>query len=143
MTGEGHSPADDPGIRSEAALEQALLRRVLGSGDGRQLHLRFRAGVVDRYRSLPGAVLQRTRSVGRVQVTGRWSLDMGIVDGDATPAGGAEVHVTLADLRDRLPEAERAHWIAHLVPQPLSASFLQMKMAAGACIDDGETHRWE
>ena len=126
-----------------AALEQALLRRVLASGDGQRLHVRFHATVVDRYRSLPGAALQRTRRVGRGLVANRWSLDMGIVDGDAAPPGGAEVHVTLADLFERLPEEERAHWLAHLVPQPLSANFLHMKMAAGACIDDGDTAPWE
>lgn len=126
-----------------AALEQALLRRVLASGDGQRVHVRFRATVVDRYRSLPSAALQRTRSVGRVLVPNRWSLDMGIVDGDAAPPGGAEVHVTLADLLERLPAEERAHWLAHLVPQPLSANFLHMKMATGACIDDGDTAPWE
>jgi hypothetical protein len=76
-------------------------------------------------------------------VPGKWSLDMGIVDGDAAPATGAEVHVTLRDLLDRLPEEERDHWIAHLVPQPASASFVQMKIAAGACIDDGDTRPWD
>ena len=128
-----------------APLEQALLRRVLASaeaGDGGRLHVRFRADVVDRYRTMPGAVLQRTRTVGRVQLPNRWSLDMGIVDGGAAPAEGPEVHVTLADLRERLPEDERAHWIAHLVPQPLSANFLAMKMASAACIDDGDTETW-
>ena len=128
-----------------AALEQALLRRILASPDGDaggRLHVRFRAEVVDRYRSMPGAVLQRTRTVGRVLLANRWSLDMGIVDGEAAPADGPEVHVTLEDLRTRLPEDERAHWIAHLVPQPLSANFLAMKMASGACIDDGDTVTW-
>ena len=129
-----------------APLEQALLRRILASEErdaGGRLHVRFRATVVDRYRSMPGAVLQRTRTVGRVALSNRWSLDMGIVDGEAAPPGGPEVHVTLEDLRTRLPEEERAHWIAHLVPQPLSANFLAMKMAAGACIDDGDTEAWK
>jgi len=128
-----------------AALQQTLLRRAFAapaSTDDARVYFRFRAGVIDRYRSLPGAVLQRTRTVGRVAVPSRWSLDMGIVEGDAAPPDGAEVHVTLKDLRERLPEDEREHWISHLVLQPLSANFLQMKMSAVACIDDGETQPW-
>jgi hypothetical protein len=124
-------------------LEQTLLRRVLASGDARRIHIRFRAEVVDRYRELPGAQLIRTRTVGRVAIPSKWSLDMGIVDGDSTPPSGAEVHVPLGDLIDRLPEDERAHWIEHLVAQPASEAYLQMTMAAGACIDDGETEPWE
>lgn len=128
------------------ALEQALLRRALAASSpadaASKMHLRFRAEVVDRYRSMPGFELKRTRTVGRVARANRWSLDMGIVDGEDAPAAGPEVHVTLEDLRLRLPDEERPHWIAHLVPQPLSANFLQMKMSAGACIDDGETVTW-
>jgi hypothetical protein len=132
------------------ALEQAILRRVLNAGDGRGLHLRFRASVLDRYRERPDAQLIRTRSVGRVSIPGSWSLDLGIAeegiaeDGLAED-GGAEavLHTTLGDLIDRLPERERDHWVAHLLPQPASANFLQMRMAAGACIDDGEPRAWE
>lgn len=125
------------------ALEQTLLRRVLASGDARRLHVRFRADVVERYREVPGAQLIRTRTVGRVTIPSKWSLDMGIVDGDAAPATGPEVHVPIGDFIDRLPEDERAHWLDHLVPQPASEAYLQMALAAGACIDDGETGPWE
>src|SRR5690606_37209199 len=109
----------------------------LASGDPRRLHIRFHAEVVDRYRDVPGAQLIRTRTVGRVTIPSRWSLDMGIVDGDAAPASGPEVHVPIGDLIDRLPETEREHWLAHLVAQPASEVYLQMTLAAGACIDDG------
>lgn len=125
------------------ALEQALLRRVLASGDGKRLHLRFDAAVIDRYRSMPNVQLIRTRTVGRVNVPGRWSLDVGIAPVDEQDeAAGVVVHATLGDLLERLPEEERDHWIAHLVPQPASVNFLQMKMSAGACIDDGEPAAW-
>ncbi len=125
------------------ALEQTLLRRVLSSGDARRLHIRFRAEVVDRYRELAGAQLIRTRTVGRITVPSKWSLDMGIVDGEASPPSGPEVHVVLGDLIDRLPEDERPHWIAHLASEPASEAYLQMSIAAGACIDDGDTGAWE
>ncbi len=121
-------------------LQQVLLRRALASGDGLGLPLRFSAEVVARYRAIEGTQVIRTRTVGRIARRGQWSLDMGIVD-DAP--GGAEVHVTLGDLIQRLPERERDHWIAHLVAEPASENFLQMKMAANACIDDGETVDWE
>lgn len=122
------------------SLEQVILRRVLNAGDGRALHIRFRAEVLERYREMPDARLIRTATVGRVSVPGSWSLDVGI----AEEAGADPVlHATLGDLIDRLPERERDHWIAHLLPQPASTNFFQMRMAAGACIDDGEPRAWE
>lgn len=125
--------------KGHVALEQTLLRRVLASGDGRRLHLRFRPEVVDRYRGMPGAQVIRTRTVGRVAFANRWSLDVGIAE---TEGGETVLHATLGDLLDRLPEEERDHWIAHLWVEPASVNFLQMKMVAGACIDDGETEAW-
>ncbi|RLT42452.1 MAG: hypothetical protein DWI58_06550 [Chloroflexi bacterium] len=121
------------------ALQQTLLRRVLASGDGLLLPLRFSAEVVEKYRAIEGAQVIRTRTVGRVALRGQWSLDMGIAD-DAS--GGAEVQVTLGDLVQRLPERERDHWVAHLIAEPASENFLQMKMASNACIDDGDTVAW-
>ncbi len=141
---------------ASSTLEQAILRRVLRAGDGRALHLRFRPEVLDRYRDHPTAQLIRTATVGRIAIPGSWSLDVGIAeapteaptagdppseDAPATP-GSAILHATLGDLLDRLPERERDHWIEHLVPQPASVNFLQMRMAAGACIDDGEPRPW-
>lgn len=125
--------------RGAAALEQTLLRRVLASGDGRRLHLRFDPAVLDRYREMAGVQMIRTRTVGRINVPNRWSLDLGIAEEDD---GTVVLHATLGDLLERLPEGERDHWIAHFLPQPGSANFLQMKLAAGACIDDGEPEAW-
>ncbi|MCA9846571.1 MAG: hypothetical protein H6675_03865 [Dehalococcoidia bacterium] len=123
-----------------ASLEQAILRRVLRSGDGRALHLRFRGEVLQKYREHPDAQLIRTATVGRVSIPGSWSLDIGIVEAPGEPV---VLHTTLGDLLDRLPERERDHWVEHLVPEPASVNFLQMRMAAGACIDDGEPRPWE
>ncbi|MEX2584676.1 MAG: hypothetical protein WD766_15515 [Gemmatimonadota bacterium] len=122
------------------SLEQAILRRVLRSGDGRALHLRFRVEVLDKYREHPSAQLIRTATVGRVSIPGSWSLDVGIAE---EPGAPVILHATLGDLLDRLPERERDHWVEHLVPTPASVNFLQMRMAAGACIDDGEPRPWE
>ena len=133
MTDEAAVDAVDA---ATTALERSLLGRALAARDPGRLHLRFSADVLQRYRER-GAELVRTRSVGRISVRGRWSLDVGIA------ANGAEVHLPVQDLLDRLPEEEWPHWVSHLVPTPASASFLQMRMTAGACIDDGDTERWD
>jgi len=128
---------------SRLVLQQSLLRRALAARDGGRLHIRFRAAVVDRYRALPSAQVLRTRTVGRVAIPGRWSLDVGIVDGEDVPPGAAEVHLPFQDLVDRLPETEWAHWIEHLADVPASAAFVQMRMTPSACIDDGESWDWK
>jgi len=113
---------------------------MLASGDGLLQPLRFRADVVAKYRNIEGAQVIRTRTLGRVAIRGRWSLDMGIID--STSPAETEVQVTFGDLLQRLPEAEWEHWIAHLVAEPVDANFLQIKLSSGACIDDGETVVW-
>lgn len=125
--------------RGAVALEQTLLRRVLASGDAKRLHLRFDPAVLERYREMPGVQMIRTRTVGRINLPNRWSLDLGIAEDED---GTVVLHATLGDLLERLPEGERDHWVAHFLPQPGSVNFLQMKMAAGACIDDGEPQAW-
>ncbi len=121
--------------RSVHALTQRVLERALAQRDASRLHLRFHAAVVDRYRALDGATVLRTRSVGRVALLGRWSLDVGI-------APDGTVHLPFQDLVDRLPEGDWPHWLDHLVEEPLSLAFLQMRLASGACIDDGDTQAW-
>ncbi len=126
------------------ALQQRLLRRALAADDAARIHVRFRAAVVDRYRDRPDVELVRTRSVGRIAVRGRWSLDVGIIDAsDIDGVDTLELHVAFADLLARLPEQEREHWIAHAVDWPASTNFLQMSLAGGAaCLDDGDTVPW-
>lgn len=126
-------------------LQQSLMRRALAAQDGARLHVRFAIAVVDRYRAQANAQVMRTRTVGRIAIPGRWTLDFGIVDGvdGSDAAGPGEVHVPFVDLVERLPESEREHWIEHLVETPASAAFVQMRMTPSACIDDGETQDWD
>ena len=126
--------------REGGALERTLLARALAARDPGRLHLRFHSSVVDRYRERAGATLLRTRSVGRVALPGRWTLDMGIAEG---PDGEILLHLPVGDLLDRLPEEEWEHWTAHLATGPASDSYLQMRMTPAACIDDGEPGAWE
>lgn len=106
------SPNFDP----EVALQRQVLSRALKAGDPGRLHLRFDAAVIQRYRELGGSQIVRTRTVGRVALPGRRSLDVSI------SADGSEVHLPVRDLLDRLPEDEWQHWVDHLIVVPFSAT---------------------
>jgi hypothetical protein len=121
--------------RSTRVLQQSLLRRALAARDAGRLQVRFAGTVIERYRALEGAQLVRTRTVGRVALPGRWSLDLGI-------APDGSLHVPFQELVDRLPEDEWPHWVEHLVEAPVSSAFLQMRLSPVACIDDGDTEPW-
>ena len=124
-------------VPSEAdRTQRALVERALELGEFGLLPVRFRAEVIDRYRASPQARLLRTRSVGRIAVPGGWSLDVGI------SSDGAEVEAFVQDLAERLPEAERAHWLDHLVAVSANATWLRMRLTPAACIDDGEPEPW-
>ena len=133
------APTTGTGEVSEATATRRLLlsRVVTGRAEADLYPVRFRGEVIERYRALPGAQVIRTRNVGRVALPRQWSLDVGIDDGTG------EVSVPLRDLAGRLPEAERDHWLDHLVDEPGSAVFLRMQFAGAACIDDGEPEAWE
>ncbi len=133
------APTAGAGETSEATATRRLLlsRVVTGRAEAGLYPVRFRGEVIERYRALPGAQVIRTRNVGRVALPRQWSLDVGIDDDTG------EVSVPLRDLAGRLPEAEREHWLDHLVDEPGSAVFLRMQFAGAACIDDGEPEAWE
>ncbi len=113
----------------------ALYLRVLG-GDPGAAPVWFRQAVLDRYRGQPGWKVIRTNSAGRVRSPDGWSLDFGIADADRI------IHATAADLAQRLPPAERSHWVRHVLTPPVSATFLTMRLGGGSCIDDGELRDW-
>jgi hypothetical protein len=122
--------------RSAHVLHQSVVRRALAARDPGRLHLRFATSVLDHYRETAGVELLRTRTVGRIASGRRWSLDVGI-------APDGSLHAPFNDVVDRLPQEEWAHWVEHLVEEPASAAFLQMRLVAAACVDDGETVPWE
>lgn len=115
---------------------RALVERATARGDFGLLTLRFRSSVLDRYRERADARLLRTRSVGRIAIVRGWSIDAGIAPGDEV------IEVFASDFAERLPEAERAHWLDHLVAPPSSANFVLMRLSGNACIDDGEAEAW-
>jgi hypothetical protein len=112
-----------------------LYLKVFG-GDLGAAQVWFDQRVLDRYRAQPGMRLIRTDTVGRLRAPAGWSLDFGIADDDRV------IHAAAADLAQRLPAAERQHWIGHLVTPPVSRNFLIMRLGAGACLDDGEVRDW-
>jgi hypothetical protein len=109
----------------------ALYLRVLG-GDLGVSQIWFEQRVLDRYRALPGWRVMRTNTVGRVRSPEGWSLDFGIADGDQV------IHTSVSDLNQRLPTIERQHWAQHVLTPPVSRTFLNMRLAPGSCIDDGD-----
>ena len=119
----------------ESVLRVAV-RRSLASGDPSSLPLHFQTAVLDRYRGAPGLSVIRTDTVGRIKKEGAWVLDFGIAPDEAL------VHVCIADLL-AMPDEERVHWSTFATALPSSRMFLQMRLAPGACYDDGEVRSWE
>jgi hypothetical protein len=116
----------------QAAL---LYRRVLG-GDTGLAQIWFGSRVLDRYRAQAGVRVIRTNSAGRIRVQGGWTLDFGIADDDRI------IHVSAADLAQRVPAADRQHWLDHMITPPVSGTFLVMRLGAGHCMDDGDVRDW-
>jgi hypothetical protein len=123
-------------LTDPSPLLRVLVRRALAGDDLANMVIHFEAVVLDRYRGAAGYSLIRTNTVGRVRREGGWSLDVGI------PEDPALVHVFAGDLL-RLPAEEREHWSQHAVALPLSATYIQMRMAPGSCHDDGEVRAWQ
>lgn len=116
--------------------QRALVERAIARGEYGLLTLRFRTSVLARYRERADARLIRTRTVGRIAIVRGWSIDAGIAPDED------EIEVFASDFAERLPEAERAHWLDHLVAPPASANFVLMRLSGNACIDDGEPEAW-
>ena len=119
----------------EPVLRLAV-RRSLAAGNPANLPVHFEAGVLQRYRGAAGFSMIRTNTVGRVKKEGGWTLDFGIAPDESL------VHACAGDLL-ALPEDERAHWSSFATALPSSRMFLQMRLAPGACYDDGEVRQWE
>ncbi len=133
----GASVHDRTGEREAAPPPQVglLYRRVL-AGDTGLAQVWFAAGVLDRYRERAGVRVLRTNSAGRIRVQGGWTLDFGIADDDQV------IHVSAADLAQRVPAGDRQHWLEHIIAPPVSGTFLVMRLGAGHCMDDGDVRDW-
>jgi len=126
------SAGDPPAVPPQVAL---MYRKVL-AGETGLAQIWFRSQVLDKYRGLTGFRVLRTNSAGRVRASGGWTLDFGIADDDRL------IHASAADLAQRLPPAERQHWLTHVLVPPVSGTFLVMRLGAGHCMDDGDVRDW-
>ena len=109
-----------------------LLKKTFAKPELAQIS--FKAAVLEKYLGAGGTSVKRTNSVGRVKAA-TWSLDFGIAPDEKT------IHVALGDLTNKLPEAEREHWLAHASKSRYSENYLKMQ-ASHACIDDGPFRAW-
>jgi hypothetical protein len=123
-------------MNEDTAILRIVLRRGLLGEELANVPVHFEAADLDRYRTGPGFSMIRTNTVGRVKKEGGWVLDLGISPDETL------VHAFAGDLL-RLPADEREHWASFAVALPSSRMFLQMRLAPGACHDDGEPRRWE
>jgi hypothetical protein len=123
-------------VNEDTSVFRVLLRRALAAEDLSTLPVHFERSVLDRYRGSPGFSLIRSNTVGRVKKEGGWALDFGIAPGEDS------VHAFAVDLL-RLPPDEREHWAAAALTLPSSKVMLQMRLAPGSCIDDGEIRKWD
>ena len=117
------------------AVWKRTIARAVGSGDASALPIHFRASVLSRYTD-EGARILRTNTVGRLLQPGKAVIDFGIVEDDTV------IHLRFGDLGSLIPEAERDHWLDHLVAPSASRPYLQMTLQPGACHDDGELRDW-
>ena len=110
------------------------VNRALSAGDPSTLPIFFHAAVLIHYVDR-GARILRSDNVGRILEPGRATVDFGIVE-------ETRIHLRWGDLLNLIPEAERAHWLDHLVPPNASRVYLQMTLQPGACHDDGPLRDW-
>ena len=107
-------------------------KKVITQPDLAQVVLRV--AVLDLYLTQNDVKVTRTETVGRVKAAA-WSVDFGIAADEQT------IHVSISTLQQRLPEAERGHWLEHVDAAPFSENFLKMQ-SSHACIDDGDFRVW-
>lgn len=107
-------------------------RRVFKQPDLAQVA--FDVAVLEKYLALDDVKMTRTRTVGRVK-SATWSVDFGIAPDEKS------IHVTLSQLLQKLPEAERDHWLSHADGARFSENYLKMQ-GSHACIDDGNLRAW-
>src|SRR5574341_2628620 len=114
----------------------ALYGRILKEGNALLAPVFLRVEVLQKYHETAAYSVVRTDTIGRLRRPGAWMIDFGIAEDEQT------IDVTLDDLMHRLPEAERAHWIEHIVTPALSGNFVKAKLSPITCIEDGELRQF-
>ncbi len=112
------------------------IARAVSSGDASKLPVHFNASVLTYYTDR-GAKILRSDTVGRLMQPGKAVIDFGIVEDDTV------IHLRFGDIGSLIPEAERDHWLDHLVPPSASRAYLQMTLQPNSCHDDGPLREWD
>lgn len=120
----------------DVSIARQLYERVAGADIFEKVQIFYTAEVLTRYLTTNGFKVIRTDTSGRVSRAGAWSVDFGI-SGD----GDSLLHTSVEALAYRIPEAEREHWLNHLVTIPVSANYLKGLIRPG-CLDDGPIRVW-
>lgn len=121
---------------ADVTIAKQLYEQVSKGEKTDKVQLFFEAQVLAKYREDMHYKLIRTDSSGRISKPGSWSVDFGI-SGDAD----AFIHIPVEALVHRIPEAEKTHWLTHMVTLPVSANFVKGLIRPG-CLDDGDIRTW-
>lgn len=117
-------------------IAKQLFTEIAKKGKPEKLQLFFEATVLDRYSQKEDVKVIRTDTSGRVSKRGVWSLDFGI-----SGENDQFIHIPGEAFIHRLPEAERDHWLEHMVSLPISQNFIKGLIRPG-CLDDGPIREW-
>ena len=109
-----------------------FLKKIIANPELAQIT--FRVEVLERYLAQNDVKVTRTRTVGRVKAA-TWNVDFGVAPDEKT------IHVTLAIIKQKLPEKEGAHWLEFVDEAGFSENYLKMQ-GSHACIDDGDLRAW-
>ncbi|WP_074949526.1 hypothetical protein [Alicyclobacillus macrosporangiidus] len=121
---------------SDLPIAAQLYAQVASGEKPEKAQVFFDAAVLNKYREAGGYRIIRTNTSGRISKPGGWSLDFGI-----SGEGDSILHIPVESLVHRIPEAEKSHWLAHLITLPVSANFLKGLIRPG-CLDDGDIRTW-
>jgi hypothetical protein len=120
----------------DTALAKLLYADVARGEKLEKVQLFFSANVLDKYRGSSDYKIIRTDTSGRLSRPGGWSVDFGI-----SGEGDSIIHIPVESLVHRIPDAEKEHWLAHMVSLPMSANFVKGLIRPG-CLDDGNIRSW-
>ncbi|HEU5140356.1 MAG TPA: hypothetical protein VFT51_10295 [Bacillales bacterium] len=120
----------------DISIARQLYSEIAEKGIPEKLQLFFDADVLTRYSDKDDVKIIRTDTSGRVSKRGVWSLDFGI-SGEKDEI----IHIAGEGFIHRLPEAERDHWIEHMITLPVSQNFIKGLVRPG-CLDDGPIREW-
>lgn len=120
----------------DVSIAKQLFSLVAKGEKTEKVQLFFDAAVLNKYREIPDYKIIRTDSSGRISRKGSWNVDFGI-----SSEGDSIVHIPVESLVHKIPDAEKEHWLEHMISLPISANFIKGLIRPG-CLDDGDIRNW-